>query len=99
MTMWQKARIVRHRCLSEIIGREVWVKDLPTLCSGIDHYTGEETHTIGYEVAILPTPPRSASSMRKEDLELIPEFAEDVPLISWEDFLKGDAMAKGGFQR
>jgi hypothetical protein len=37
--------------------------------------------------------------MRKDDLELLPEFVEDVPLISWSDFLKGDAMAKGGFQR
>jgi hypothetical protein len=99
MTMWQKARIINHRCLREIIGLEMWVKGPPQLCKGVDHYTGTKTEIVGYEIAIIPTPPRLYSSMDKDDLELLPEFAEDVPLISWDDFLKGDAMAKGGFQR
>jgi hypothetical protein len=100
MTMWQKALVIKS---DTYCGKQLWVKSQPP------HFASNPFNVIT-GVRKKPGPrmfvsikPRSNENIpvviSPERIELLPEFAEDVPLISWDDFLKGDAMAKGGFQR
>jgi hypothetical protein len=111
MTMWQKARILANNSFPEVIGREIWTLcEPPHMTAAISAKDGTyRPERLSMKIAIKPIDPHAPYCvLPMAKLELLPEFAEDVPLISWDDFLKGDAiesgasrvhMAKGGFQR
>jgi hypothetical protein len=99
MTMWQKARIIDSTIHRELIGREFWIEARPPVEKPTrDIETGTRLKAEPLFNANIRDG-RGSVCVAPRGLELLPEFAEDVEMISWEDFLKGDAMAKGGFQR
>ena len=94
--MWQKARILKQDHHPEVTGFTVWVKAhapemVATRCS-------ESRLSLGVNL-------RACTNIRRDNgvgrignvriapelIELLPEFAEDVPLISWDEFLRGES--------
>ena len=90
--MWQKARIVLTHKHPECLGREIWVvAESPRVQYCHDIETGDVQQADGFTSNIED---ELQCIVRREVVELIPEFADDVPLISWQSFLKGATDAK-----
>jgi hypothetical protein len=91
MTMWQKARIIDVDDNPEflhLLGREVWTKCGISRDYLFQTYDGVLTSGDGHEINVLFEEGRDTLvSEPSRCLELLPEFAEDVPLISWQSFL------------
>ena len=87
--MWQKARILRAPTAPQITGRTIWVKSEPPHIAPAISRSGKRLIPMpSFYVAVEPVGgliPIIAAKF----LELLPEFAEDVPLIEWEAFLNG----------
>jgi hypothetical protein len=85
---WQRARITN----SDNVGREFWVEAGPPVnktckswrdSDSIDAYTG--TYPVFITNIVYDEVRRAV--INAKDAELLPDFAEDVPLIPWEEFL------------
>ena len=87
--MWQKARILKNSNYPDVVGRTIWVKvGRPITTAAVNFATGEITESQPYaEIAIKPLRGPWAG-LPADHLELLPEFADDVPLIPWEQFLE-----------
>ena len=90
---WQKARFVsgdfpEHRRQSELIGKTFWVAVPPRWSYLRNEVTLQMQNYRVYDCNI-----RSHLYNRDvvpvELVELLPEFADDIPIISWEEFLAG----------
>lgn len=79
--MWQKARIILdgHDEQAGVVGKYIYVQCGPPVDDLGPEHIGYRTNisTHGYKMVHV------------EFVELLPEFAEDVPLISWQEFLEG----------
>jgi hypothetical protein len=91
--MWQKAKIVKtDEEHPELLGLTHWVKREPprhVRCVTIDTKI-----PIPYEMTLetnLYTPTLTIRCVT-EAVELLPEFAENVPLISWDEWRKGTTI-------
>lgn len=86
--MWQKARICRDGLRAyhqeHLAGREVWIDAKEIRPIG-------QWHVVKSNLVASPISPANHMGLALEVLELLPEFAEDVPLISWQDFIEGNS--------
>ena len=88
---WQKARILH--CLShpEIVGREVWTAGKPIVSDGVDEFTYRYFSprpivftSINYiDNRRVAFDPSSIERLARCD----DDFADDVPILTWEEFL------------
>lgn len=85
--MWQKARILNYE-EAEANGRTIWTESQPRLTASISKGGYCPPEPMMKVNIVSRNHPYCAIPLH--NLELLPEFAEDVPLISWEEFLKGD---------
>ena len=91
--MWQKARIIENPLCNNqgTTGKEVWVKGPPLAPDGEYHDS-----VSGHMSWRIDTPHFETNLEIPEDklwidsraVELLPEFANDVPMVQWEDFIK-----------
>jgi hypothetical protein len=89
--MWQKARYVNATEYPETMGRELWIRvGPPRKIPGFRFDTGLPCVACSYETNHI-APNGGVTLVNKNVIELLPEFAETVELISWSDFLKGDS--------
>lgn len=85
--MWQRARLIRHGTTKEqygLINRLFYV----AACPPFDVWNRPGAKWFISNIIS----PNDSIRLREVDAsytELLPEFAEDVPLISWADFLAG----------
>ena len=90
---WQRARILHTDSSPEVIGCEIWVKMGPPVMQDANGaHGGWSPPELRYDAAILPNDSFSIGvCVCAEDIELLArdenDFAEDVPLIPWEQFL------------
>jgi hypothetical protein len=93
--MWQKARYVKSFEYPEKIGLTVWVQvEAPFRGSGYSLRDHIRMDGPAYRTNhINPYLPSLTTLVPADNVELLPEFAEDVPLISWDEFLQ---EAQGG---
>lgn len=88
--MWQKARIIKVFAQERALGRYAWVfvkppRRLTALIIGTDRVHSQ----LGYDTNVDHVPPLNGSmQLAANQVELLPEFAEDVPMITWEEFLR-----------
>ena len=86
--MWQKARVIKGgKTMGFLVGREVWVEAEPPQerhCAVMNSYEEVDALTVktnldkdGYPVAL-----------RQGAMELLPEFADAVPIVSWQEWLE-----------
>ena len=91
--MWQKAKVIETSLLHNrgSTGKECWVKGPPLTPDGEIH--DDVTGTMSWTVDT----PHFETNIRVEDdgllvdaraVELLSEFADDVPIVRWEDFIK-----------
>jgi len=88
--MWQKARIIRNGYFPQLRGRTVW-----TIGGRREQFCNDLAGIEYRDTDFVDTNLRQGSQivgLDGENLELLPEFAEDVPLVSWEDFLRQAAI-------
>jgi hypothetical protein len=90
---WQRARILVLEAFPECVGRELWVRSGPPhevntfqistnqVILGVKRFSTNLLHSGENGIDILPL------QADPEKIELLPDFAEDVPLIPWEQFL------------
>lgn len=84
--MWQRAKLLRP---AQHAGRIVWLlAAAPEIKKVVGVFSRKPDVGPRYRMNIVVNNPRGAL-IRPEWVELLPEFAEDVPLISWDDFLAG----------
>lgn len=91
--MWQKARQLK----GSQRGRTMWVQaGRPIVIPTIGIITGKplEPEPVFQTNHIGPRTGRP-TVISADYLELLPEFAKDVPLVSWEDFLNGADTESG----
>jgi hypothetical protein len=89
---WQRARILASEHYPEVIGCEIWVAvGIPIVTPAVNSFTGQVTPAEPQaRISILPIRgPWASIPMR--NLELLArdenDFAEDVPLLPWKQFL------------
>lgn len=88
--MWQKARIVHTYTHPEWIGRSMWIESAqPATLWTKDLETGIRIPPTRRLFLTNIAGPNGLSWIASRGLELLSEFAEDVPLVSWQDFLEG----------
>lgn len=77
---WQRARIIRVERPEDKVAVDniVWVTGRPQACPEHGHLCDHNRTVLETNIGVFFT---------ADFLELLPEFAEDVPLIPWEQFL------------
>jgi len=88
---WQKARIVKSDYDNPpLVGHELWViAETPRERFTVDRDGKPFVADLVYEVNIeYPGKPAQTSVVHPDYVELLPEFADDVPLVRWEDWIK-----------
>ena len=82
--MWQKAKIIR----GYYQGKYVWLET-----GEPQHFDKARQHGTGllvkaglcYSAAVVPDPPARGVVIRAYSVELLPEFAEDRPIQTWDE--------------
>lgn len=83
--MWQKARVISNSIGS---GKSFWVVAVPP--------NSQDGYPPGFiSNLISPVVDDYLRWVMAGQTELLPEFAEDVPLVTWEDFLNGADTESG----
>lgn len=95
---WQRARVVRFDVDPRLIGRELWVRIAPpTLDHRVNRWTGMPDFSPCYDVNLLGSN-GEVGAASKSTIELLArdenDFADDVPLIPWEQWLKDSVTEK-----
>ena len=91
--MWQKARIIQaDKCAKSLLGRTVWVKGRPITTSSISQWNGGVVEPHSAFVTNVDLKPYAVIHSAAVELLGGPDaFAEDVPLISWDEFIRGES--------
>lgn len=87
--MWQKARILSVRTFHDVVGRECWVR--PPKDLQYRYYNGDVYQGRGYPTNISNIPGYFGLApmvLPIATAELLPEFADDVPLVDFETWRK-----------
>lgn len=94
--MWQRGRILKNKAFYDhgTAGMTIWVKDKPYLASGHhDTVNGESSQVVDY--LVYDTNIRDNKDIlciAACQIELlsrnVDDFADDMPMIQWEDFIK-----------
>ena len=89
--MWQRARILNVQYLPELAGALIWVRaEPPSSRAGIAVADQTQISVMGYEINLRKEPALLGTGIlciAKEDVELLPDFTDDAPLVPWEQFL------------
>jgi len=93
--MWQKARILVCGRFPQVVGKELWVVvGKPVMKATRDLITHEKLPIESLlDVSIVDENGRLTCAEPRQ-IELLggPDaFAEDVPLISWDEFIRGES--------
>ena len=83
--MWQRARILGTRKSPEVVGRLVWVQMGPP---SIGRDTEARAMRIGYRTNLIDG--FFFCAFEAHNIELLPEFADNIPVEDWNDFLRGE---------
>lgn len=85
---WQKARILPTCSYKPEIynGKEIWVKGKPEDRSEYMHYFTNTRPGMAYKTQFISPRTNSQMYLDVEAVELLPEFAEDVPIINFNDW-------------
>ncbi len=80
---WQKARIIKAD-FPEWLGREIWTETHAPILAQVNHrYVAESV-----VVNLIPNEPfYDRCGLQPDQLELLPEFKDDVPMLTIEEFL------------
>lgn len=98
---WQRARIITAPAVPETIGHEIWLKLGPPTLIDADsiHDGGYLEPELRYDAAISSPSAPLGCVLSAIDVELLArdenDFAEDVRLVPWEEFLANCRAAKG----
>ncbi len=86
---WQRARIVRMSLDSphDLVGKLVWARGRPYLTTARARITNERFGPLQFIDVAINDEDGHFMVIPIEDLELLPEFHDDPPFISWEEFL------------
>ena len=87
--MWQKARIIRCPNWPHLVGRELWVESKPPETNGLAHKNpnGETVwDERPYFNANVESEKVGMLAVRADTVELLPQFADSVETLKWEDF-------------
>ena len=90
---WQRARIIDPKAFKEVQGCECWVAAKRPVMGRSTTFGG----TILPESPILDTnvyTPSNRMCLGIEDIELLADFADDVPMLTWKQFLEQCRTAK-----
>lgn len=88
---WQRARIIVGD--DDIRGNYLWIKSTPPRLIRaqnvpVDFAAGSRTETtLSLETNVIDPLLRSSMVVAASDVELLPDFADDVPFVEWQDFL------------
>lgn len=94
--MWQKARFIDPNY--SVFQREVWVEGEPQIWStkysrGTDGSIKRgEYEARGFATNILGKDDGIRMVAYLHEIELLGEIADEIPLIPWDKFVKGDAI-------
>ena len=87
MALWQKARSLRT-------GRIAWVRGIPIMKCSDSQLNMDGTietipreHYLGFDSNVI-APNGRVAVVCADKCELLGEFAQDVPLITWADYIK-----------
>lgn len=95
--MWQRGRMLKRKNFDDhgTAGKTVWIKDKPYMPEVRWHDTvnGESSQIVDYLIydtnihdgKDILSVPASQIELLSRDLD---DFADDVPIIRWEDFIK-----------
>lgn len=89
---WQRARFIYAGCAPEVLGHEIWVDGQSvndTIC-GCAFGCRKRSILIN----TFADDPNWLYCIHLDALELLPQFADDVPIIPWDEFLaecRGDS--------
>jgi hypothetical protein len=95
--MWQKAKIIDSLKTREILGAFIWTTGVPELCGSVAH--GHECTYKRCDTRVIranwfsPDNPNYVNKIHMTKIELLDEFAEEVELISYDDFVAKCAKA------
>lgn len=84
--MWQKARILAQNGYEAITGKTIWVLAPPTPCRNRYCCKDRDDHRVIEANWRGWTANQTKIHMCK--IELLPEFADDVPIIPYEEFTR-----------
>ena len=79
--LWQKAKIIKAE-LPGWVGREIWTRGRPELA-----LVNLERIDRSIVVNLIPLLGFFDCGIQPDQIELLPEFAEDVPMFTIEEFL------------
>ena len=87
---WQRARVVKNTDPA-MIGKTLWVECRapetgPLFVPNTDRYVGDRPH---FDAHIIDSAGRQVAAP-VEMVELLPDFADDVPLVEYDEWYRAD---------